>query len=307
MADAKAPTWMKRILQVAGVYNLVWGSAAIFFPEAMLRFLAVETNPAGVGFWQCIGMIVGVYGIGYLLAANDPFRHWPIVLVGLLGKLFGPIGFLGAVTTGKLPASMGWTLLTNDLVWWAPFSAILWSAARADPSADRPNPDFDPWQTPTSTGDNLLQLSNDGPKLLLFLRHAGCTFCREALDDLRKVKPDLDRKGIGVILVHLGDDDAMAAMMTKYGFGSTPRVADPTRSLYRAFDLQRGTLGQILSPKIWWRGFLAVLRGHGLGKIEGDVFQLPGAFLIHNGHILRAFRHQTAADRPDYLALACPT
>lgn len=39
--------------------------------------------------WQCVGMIVGVivgvYGIGYLVAASDPRRHWPIVLVGLLG------------------------------------------------------------------------------------------------------------------------------------------------------------------------------------------------------------------------------
>ena len=41
-----------------------------------------------------MGMIVGVYGIGYLIAARDPRTHWPIVLVGLLGKVFGPIGFV---------------------------------------------------------------------------------------------------------------------------------------------------------------------------------------------------------------------
>ena len=33
--------------------------------------------------WQCVGMIVGVYGVGYLVAASDPLRHWPIVLVGM--------------------------------------------------------------------------------------------------------------------------------------------------------------------------------------------------------------------------------
>ena len=42
--------------------------------------------------WQGIVMIINVYGIGYWLAFYDPIRHWPIVLVGFLGKLFGPIG-----------------------------------------------------------------------------------------------------------------------------------------------------------------------------------------------------------------------
>jgi hypothetical protein len=30
---------------------------------------------------------------------------------------------------------------------------------------------------------------------------------------------------------------------------------------------------------------------------------MPGAFLIHNARLVRAFRHQDAADRPDYCAL----
>ena len=42
-------------------------------------------------------MIVGVYGIGYAIASTDPLRHWPIVLVNSLGKIFGPIGFAQAL------------------------------------------------------------------------------------------------------------------------------------------------------------------------------------------------------------------
>jgi hypothetical protein len=70
-------------------------------------------------------MIVGVYGIGYGIAAYDSARHWPIVLVGLLGKIFGPIGFVWAATQGELPWSAGATILTNDLIWWIPFALIL--------------------------------------------------------------------------------------------------------------------------------------------------------------------------------------
>ena len=70
-------------------------------------------------------MIVGVYGVGYAIAAYDPVRHWPIVLVGLLGKTFGPIGFVFSAVYCELPWIAGLTLLTNDLVWWIPFGLIL--------------------------------------------------------------------------------------------------------------------------------------------------------------------------------------
>ena len=75
--------------------------------------------------WQCIGMIVGVYGVAYAFAASDAHRYWPIVFVGLLGKLFGPIGFLNAAINGTLPWIAGWVNVTNDLVWWIPFSLVL--------------------------------------------------------------------------------------------------------------------------------------------------------------------------------------
>ena len=80
-------------------------------------------------------MIVGVYGVGYWIAASDPIRHWPIVFVGLLGKVFGPIGFLQAAMTGSLPWKWGATILTNDLIWWLPFGAMLLATYRANQSA----------------------------------------------------------------------------------------------------------------------------------------------------------------------------
>ena len=80
---------MGRVLLLAGVYNLAWGSACVAFPVATLELLGVAPLPTVPQLWQCIGMIVGVYGLGYLIASRDPFRHWPITLIGLLGKVFG--------------------------------------------------------------------------------------------------------------------------------------------------------------------------------------------------------------------------
>ena len=115
---------MRAVLVAAAVYNVLWGGFVVLFPLALFRVLGMEL-PNYPQIWQCVGMIVGVYGVGYAAAALDPLRHWPIVLVGLLGKIFGPVGFLSAVFQGTLPLSFGLTLLTNDLIWSFPFSLIL--------------------------------------------------------------------------------------------------------------------------------------------------------------------------------------
>jgi hypothetical protein len=130
--------WHRTVLQLAGLYNIAWGAFAVLFPEALFRWCDVRPMPNHPELWQCIGMIVGVYGIGYAIAATDSRRHWPIVLVGLLGKIFGPIGFVQAVVNEQLPITMGITILFNDLVWWVPFGLILADAYRAASVPARP-------------------------------------------------------------------------------------------------------------------------------------------------------------------------
>lgn len=132
----KPPSWMQHLLMAAALYNIAWGAFAVCFPNAIFRWSNFHPLPVYPEFLQCIGMIVGVYGVGYAIAAHDPSRHWPIIFVGLLGKVLGPIGFLNAVLSGRLPPTMGWTILTNDVIWWVPFSIILWSAARSASSGN---------------------------------------------------------------------------------------------------------------------------------------------------------------------------
>jgi hypothetical protein len=120
---------MAATLWLAAAYNIGWGALIVVAPLAPFRWAGMEP-PNYPQIWQCVGMIVGVYCVGYAIAARDPLRHWPIVLVGLLGKVFGPIGFAFSALRGELPWIAGWTILTNDLLWWAPFTAILVRARR---------------------------------------------------------------------------------------------------------------------------------------------------------------------------------
>ena len=106
----ESPVWATRWLAAAGIYNLLWGAATIAFPHFLFDVSGIDRlNYPEI--WQCVGMIVGAYGIGYLIAAGDSRTHWPIVLVGLLGKVFGPIGFVVALLRGTFPPLFGLTIL----------------------------------------------------------------------------------------------------------------------------------------------------------------------------------------------------
>jgi len=115
---------MKLTLKLAGIYNVLWGSLVVLFPLRFFELFGMEA-PNYPELWQCIGMIVGVYGVGYWIAASDPLTHFPIVLVGFLGKLFGPIGFAQALITERFPLTFGINIIFNDLIWWVPFFIIL--------------------------------------------------------------------------------------------------------------------------------------------------------------------------------------
>ena len=45
--------------------------------------------------------------------------------VGLLGKILGPVGFVWAAATGRLPLAFGLVVLANDVLWWPAFVAYL--------------------------------------------------------------------------------------------------------------------------------------------------------------------------------------
>ena len=126
-SDEGVRPWMPAVLVIAGIYNLLFGAWAVLFPNTAFTALGMEA-PQYPFLWQCVGMIVGVYGIGYLAASRAPLRHWPIVLVGMLGKIFGPIGFVQTAVAGDIAWSFGIMIIFNDLIWWIPFTALLIAA-----------------------------------------------------------------------------------------------------------------------------------------------------------------------------------
>ncbi len=69
-------------------------------------------------------------------------------------------------------------------------------------------------------------MSLNQPVLLVFLRHFGCTFCREALSDLAKRGAEIDGYGGKLVLVHMSDVGTAEKYFAKYQIGPFVQVSD---------------------------------------------------------------------------------
>lgn len=157
------------------------------------------------------------------------------------------------------------------------------------------------------TGQTLREISDERPTLLVLLRHTGCTFCRQTISDLARCHASIKARGVSIAVIGMSDSTApMRSLGDRYGISGVAWIADPDRLAYRSLEIGRGRFLQLLGPRVIWSGIVAAIRGHGIGPLDGDARQMPGTALVHHGSLLRTFRHRSAADRPDYQALACP-
>jgi hypothetical protein len=158
----------------------------------------------------------------------------------------------------------------------------------------------------TEAGSNLLVLTEASPVLLIFLRHFGCSFCRQTISDIADLRGEIQEHGVRPVFVHLGTPAVAKAHFDYYGLSDVERVHDPEAKLYQhpVFGLGRThPLVQMFKPAVvagWLKG--AIFQ-HGIGTIQGDGKQMPGVFLLRGPEIVREHVHRTIADQVDYLGL----
>jgi peroxiredoxin len=161
-------------------------------------------------------------------------------------------------------------------------------------------------RTCTESGKTLLELVDDRPVLLVFLRHFGCTFCRQAIDDVSKIRPELTQRGIQVVFVHLGSPERAKPYFDYYKLSDVERVSNPDGSLYRdpVFALAHVNLFHLIRPAVWIGWLRGAVFKYRIGLLKEDIQQMPGVFFLKDRAIARFYRHRTIADRPDYLKIA---
>jgi peroxiredoxin len=159
----------------------------------------------------------------------------------------------------------------------------------------------------TNDGCDLGSLSQASPILLVFLRHFGCTFCREALSDISKIRSQLEAQDVKIVIVHMAEPDLAAQYLQQYKLADIAHISDPDMSIYEYFGLFKGTFFQLYGLKVWARGLKAgLIDGHGgvsVDKKLGNYNQMPGVFVLKNCRVGERFLHNSAADRPNYLQI----
>ena len=136
MIDPGRARYYRVVLTLAALYNAAFGLWAGLAPDAFFRLLRLDP-PRYPGIWQCLGMVVGLYGALYALAAHwlgrdaDRERARPLVAIGLAGKVLGPLGWAWTVARGEWPLRTVTLVLLDDVVWWLPFALLLSEGTRA--------------------------------------------------------------------------------------------------------------------------------------------------------------------------------
>jgi hypothetical protein len=142
------------------------------------------------------------------------------------------------------------------------------------------------------------QFAGEGPTLLAFLRHFGCVFCREMVSELRRAS-EADPKFPKVVFVYQGTPTEGRAFLRRYW----PRacgVSDPEREIYDAFGIGRLSRLQLLRPALWSAQRRARAKGIEQGPPDGDVWRMPGLFLVEDGHVVWEHTFHHAGDHPDF-------
>ena len=127
---------------------------------------------------------------------------------------------------------------------------------------------------------------------------------------MREAAPKFRARGARVVLVGQGPVDEMDQFCAAHGIdGTLVCLADPDRSAYQAFGLGRGSLADVMGPRLLGAAIKALRHGGGLPHQGQDVRQLGGAFVIdRDGAFRLAQRAETSADRAtiDQLLSALP-
>jgi len=150
---------------------------------------------------------------------------------------------------------------------------------------------------------HLSETFKQGTTLLTFLRHFGCTFCRQWLSQLENRFTDLTAAGLEVVAVAMGDPKHAARYCPQLAPSATC-LSDSTVEVYNVYGLKRAGLKEFASLDMLVKGARATIQGYFPGEVTADPTMLPGTFIVDNAGIVRyAYYSKHPGDHPDIDAL----
>jgi hypothetical protein len=121
--------------------------------------------------------------------------------------------------------------------------------------------------------------------------------------EVSELRPHIEAGGTQIAFVHPESPEVARPWFDKFLLSDVFRLSDPALKHYLALGLGNMRMSALLSPSVVARGAASAL-SYGFGyQPPGLLRQLGGVFVVHGTRVLAEFRHQSSADRPDYLEL----
>ena len=295
---------MKATLLVTASFYVCWAFWVLGWPAQSLAWSGLS-GAGAKPLWGFTGLVDLVIAGGLVAASVKPCQYWPVTSVCLALHSAATCGFALGVRTGELSLASWPAVMVHDAIWCIPLALVLHGVHCTD--SERRSMGCQEVQgfalrTKTQYGVSIEEMSNLSPVLVVFMRHLACPFSQESIADLAGRRKAIEKHGSQIALVHMSSDAEAAPILARHGLDDLPRVSDPNLSVYHAFGLRQTGMHHFLSPKLALRLLHAVAK-YGVRKALSVSHQMPGAFFIFHGEVLRSYRHQSPADRADLLAL----
>jgi peroxiredoxin len=163
-------------------------------------------------------------------------------------------------------------------------------------------PDVELIEARTGAPMRLSQLWADGPALLLFWRHFGCSCGRDRAERLRAELPDYLAAGATVALIGQGEPERTLVYAAANGLPEdVVLLCDPQETAYRAYGLLEGGPIEVLfdAPDPYLRceaeagrGLAEGRRAQGRPNVDNP-WLLPGEFVVApDGRLVSTYRFQ---------------
>jgi CDP-diglyceride synthetase len=115
---------MKFVLRFAAVFNVCAGLFMLIGYHETYKIIGMEKPDISFPI-QLVGLLVGLFGVGYYLVARNPFENRTVLMLGFWSKFLGSCLATGYVVLGKLPPQFTAVYFFADVIYLPPFYVIL--------------------------------------------------------------------------------------------------------------------------------------------------------------------------------------
>jgi thioredoxin-dependent peroxiredoxin len=146
-------------------------------------------------------------------------------------------------------------------------------------------PDFR-FKTPWDNEINFYDAAGNHSAVVIFLRYYGCPVCQM---EMVKIKQEINlvrQKGVHVFVALQSAPETIVPLIKRDDFPFTI-ICDPEGKVFKCYGVEAGGIIKYLHPAGLIAAIKAIGRGFRHGKFEGKETQLPAAFAITAGKVVR--------------------